>query len=259
MNLVKNHITSLVNLGKREDGRKLDEYRKPIKIEYGVSAKSAEGSAKVIIGDTEVIAGVKMELGKPYPDTPDEGSLQANVELLPLSSPEFESGPPSIESIEMSRSVVDRGIRESHAIDFNKLCIEEGEKSWTILIDVYSLNDGGNLADAIGLAALAALKDTKLPKYDKKTDKIDYTKHEEELKLKKIPVSITVYKIGTRFIIDPSLNEEEASDARLMITTTEDGKVCAMQKGGIALLSIEDIDKMVEIATEKGKELRKYL
>ncbi len=259
MSLIKNHIIGLVNAGKREDGRGYLEYRKPIKIEYGISAKSAEGSARVCIGDTEVIAGIKMEIGTPYPDTPDQGSLQANVELLPLSSPEFESGPPSIESIELSRSVVDRGIRESRAVDLKKLCIKEGEKSWIILIDVYSVNDNGNLSDAIGLVALAALKDAKFPKYDKKTDKIDFKEHTEQVKLKKIPIPITVFKIGSKYLIDPTINEEKASDSRLMITTTEDGEICAMQKGGNSQLSVEDVEKMVEIAIEKGKELRKLL
>jgi len=259
MSLIKNHITGLAVAGKREDGRGFLEYRKPIKIEYGVSAKSAEGSARVSIGDTEVVAGIKMEIGTPYPDTPDQGSLQANVELLPLSSPEFESGPPSIDSIELSRSVVDRGIRESHAVDLNSLCIKEGEKSWIVLIDVYSINDAGNLADVIGLAGLAALKDSKFPKYDKKNDKIDFTEHTEQLKLKKLPIPVTVYKIGGKYLIDPTINEEKSADARLMITTIEDGKVCAMQKGGNSPLTHEDVEKMVEIAIEKGKELRKYL
>ncbi len=259
MGLIKNHIIGLVNAGKREDGRGFLEYRKNVKIEYGVSAKSAEGSARVVIGDTEVVAGVKMEVGTPYPDTPNQGSLQANVELLPLSSPEFESGPPSIESIELSRSVVDRGIRESKAVDFNKLCIEDGKKSWIVLIDVYTINDSGNLADVIGLASLAALKDAKFPKYDKKNDKIDYSAHGEQLKLKKLPIPVTVFKVGSQYLIDPTTNEEKAADARLMITTTEDGNICAMQKGGNSFLTPEDVEKMAEIATEKGKELRKYL
>ena len=119
MSMIKDHIISLLAKDMREDGRKLTEYRKPIKIEYGISPKSAEGSSRVMIGDTEVVAGVKLEVGKPFPDTPDDGVLMVNAELLPLSNPDFESGPPSIASIELAR-VVDRGIRESHMIDTEK-------------------------------------------------------------------------------------------------------------------------------------------
>src|SRR3990167_7617811 len=131
---LRSHIISLLNADTRLDGRKLTEYRTPIEVEYGV-VKTAEGSARVKIGDTEVIAGVKMEVGEPYPDTPDEGTLIVGAELIPLSNPDFESGPPSIEAVELSR-VVDRGLRESHAVDFGKLCIKKGEKVWTILLDI---------------------------------------------------------------------------------------------------------------------------
>ena len=147
--IVEDHVKKLLMTEKRFGGRKLDEFRK-IEVEYGVSAKSAEGSARVKIGDTEVIAGIKMEVGVPYPDQPEKGTLMAGVELLPLSSPEFESGPPSIKSIELARVVVDRGIRESDALDLKKLCIKKGEKMWMVIIDNYSINDDGNLADAIG-------------------------------------------------------------------------------------------------------------
>jgi len=90
-----------------------------------------------------VFAGVKLEIGTPYPDTPDEGGLMINTELIPLSNPEFESGPPGIQAIELSR-VVDRGIRESKAIDMKKLCIEPKEKVWTVIVDIIPINDEGN-------------------------------------------------------------------------------------------------------------------
>ncbi|MEK6952344.1 MAG: exosome complex protein Rrp42 [Nanoarchaeota archaeon] len=257
--IVTNHVINLIDKDVRLDGRKLDQFR-DIKIEYGVSAKSAEGSALVKIGKTEVVAGIKMEVGEPYPDKLDEGTIIANVELLPLSSGEFESGPPTIKSIEMARSVVDRGLRESKAIDFKKLTIKKGEKVWTILIDAYSINDDGNLADAIGLATLAAIKDAKFPKYDEKEEKIDYKeKTKKSIELKELPIPVTVLKIKNKFVVDPVLDEENAMSARLTVTTIEDGRICALQKGGILPLTPEDIEKIIELATKKGKELRKLL
>ena len=71
---MKEHKLSLIKDGIRVDKRKLDDYRKPLSVELGVSNK-AEGSARVIMGDTEVIAGVKMNVGTPYPDSQDEGVL----------------------------------------------------------------------------------------------------------------------------------------------------------------------------------------
>lgn len=253
---LKNHILKLLKQEKRLDGRKPLEYRQPITVEYGVSS-TAEGSAKVQIEETIVMAGVKLSVETPYPDTPDSGNLMVGVELLPLSNPDFESGPPSIYAIELGR-VVDRGIRESKAIDTKKLCIKEGEKVWAVILDICPINDAGNLFDASALAAIAALKDAKFPEY--KDDKIDYkTKTKEGLPLTTIPVSVTVRKVGDAFFIDSTSEEEDAIDARLTVAIDDKGNIVALQKGGDEAVTSEEVDKMVGIALEKEKELRSKL
>src|SRR3989344_3156166 len=160
----KEIIAELAKQNKRLDGRSLTEYRKPITIETDISW-TAEGSAKVQIGNTVVMAGVKLALEKPDNDTPEEGGMMVNAELLPLSSPDYEPGPPGIKAIELAR-VIDRGIREAKAVDMKKLCIKVGEKAWFMTIDIITINDDGNLSDAAGLAALAALKSARFPKVD---------------------------------------------------------------------------------------------
>ena len=220
-------IKEYLEQGKRFDGRKLDEYRNLV-IEKDVS-KKAEGSVRVKLGKTEVIVGVKAGVGEPYPDSPDKGNMMVTAELLPLSSPRFELGPPKFPSIELAR-VVDRGIRVSKKIDFNKLVIEKGEKVWTIFIDIYSINDDGNLLDAAGIGALAALRIAKLPKYDKKEEKILYGEFDKDISLAKTnPIAITIHKIGDSLIVDPSREEEDTSEARLTIGIS-DGIISSMQK-----------------------------
>ncbi len=254
-NHIASHVEKTLDKGMRYDNRKLLDFRK-ITLETGVSV-NAEGSARVTIGDTEVLAGVKLDLGTPYPDIPDQGVMMVGAELLPMSNPKFEPGPPSIHAIELAR-VVDRGIRESGTIDTKKLCVKEGEKVWMMLLDLIPINDAGNLMDAFGLAALAALNDTTFPKFDSETEKVDYKeKTDKKLELSKLPIPVTVYKIGKNVIVDPLTDEEEAMDARLTVSSTEDGKLCALQKGGDITLSVEDIKKMIEIGIDKGKELRK--
>ena len=252
------HVVKLLNAGKRMDGRGLLDYRKPIDIEQDI-IKTAEGSARVKIGKTEVIVGVKLEVGTPYPDTPDEGTIIVGAELLPLSNPEFELGPPGIQAVELAR-VVDRGIRESKAIDFKKLCIEEGNKVWLVVIDICTINDDGNLLDASSLAALAALKTVKFPKYDEKAEKVNYKeKTSKKLEVEKEPIAITVTKIGGKLIVDPTTEEEKVLDARLTVITEKDGTLCALQKGGDAPLTSDEVMQIVDIAAEKGKELRGVL
>src|SRR3990170_5963308 len=223
-------IKQFLNEGKRFDGRQPDEFRE-IFIETGVSNR-AEGSARVRIGNTEVIAGVKLDVATPYPDSPDKGNLIVSAELLPLSSERFESGPPKFSAIEIGR-LTDRAIRESKFIQMEKLCIKQGEKVWAVFIDIYSLNYDGNLMDAAGIAAVAALKSARMPKYDEETGKIVYG----ELTDKKIPLSkdfpiiITAHKIGDKWLVDPTLEEEDVSETKVTIGATEEGSISSIQKG----------------------------
>ncbi len=257
MSEIKAHLLKALKKNVRYDGRKTNEFR-PITVEYGIS-KNAEGSARVRIGGTEVLAGVKMEVNTPYADTQDQGNLMVNAELLAMSNPEFESGPPSEQANEIAR-VVDRGIRESKSIDVKKLVVKKGEKVWGVLIDICTINDEGNLQDASALAAIAAVKDAKFPALTSTMD-IDYDKPltKDSLPVSKTPVEVTIIKVGDTFFVDPISAEEKQIEARLTVGVTEDGKTCAMQKGGTAPLSIEDIDKMIQLAQELAPKLREAL
>ncbi|MBR9682924.1 exosome complex protein Rrp42 [Candidatus Woesearchaeota archaeon] len=254
----KQTISELASKNKRLDGRGLEDYRQPITIETDIS-RTAEGSVRVQIGQTVVLAGVKLSIEKPYNDTPDQGGIMINAELTPMSSPEYERGPPGIKAIELSR-VIDRGIREAKTIDMKKLCIEPGEKAWFVIIDIVTINDDGNLFDAGGLAALAALKCAKFPKHDPETGVVDYKiKTKESLPLLKEPLPITVYKINNALLVDPTNQEEQAYDARLTIASDTNGTISAIQKGGKTPLSIAEISNIADLALKKAKFLREYL
>ena len=245
----RERIKKYLEEGKRFDGRKPDEFREII-IQQGVS-KNAEGSVRVKIGKTEVVVGVKLDVAEPYPDSPNKGNLMVTAELLPLSSPRFESGPPKFPAIELGR-LVDRAIRESKFIDFEKLCIKEGEKVWSVFIDIYSINDEGNLIDAATIGAIAALKMTKMPKYDEKEGKVLYDEDTgKKIPLTKdIPICITAHKIGPTIIVDPTLEEEDVSEAKITIGATPEGIISSMQKGSPSELSVEEVHEMLDM-TEK--------
>jgi exosome complex component RRP42 len=259
MNKMEEHLLKAIDADARSGGRTKTEYR-DITIETGV-VKTAEGSAKVTIGETIVIAGVKMAVEKPYPDTADQGNLMVNVELLPLSSSRFESGPPSMEAIELAR-VTDRGIRESHAIDTKKLCIKEGDSVWSVIVDICTINASGNLFDACSVAAIAALKDAKFPKLEEKETgyTVNYKETtKESLPLQSTPIGVTICKMGDNLVVDPNVEEEVLIEGRLTVTSNEDGVICALQKGGESIFTIEEIDNILSLALEKSKELREKL
>jgi len=254
-NLTKNRIHDYLKEGKRFDNRGLLDYRH-LTIETGISI-NAEGSARVRMGKTEVIAGVKMNVSEPYTDHEGEGTLVTTLELMPLASAKFESGPPKIEAIEMAR-IVDRTVRESKFIDFEKLCIKEGEKVWSIMLDLFPINDDGNLLDVACIAAVAALRDAKLPVFDEETGKVKFGEWtDKKVPLAKdIPLLFTFHKIGESIILDPVVEEEESSDARISIGILG-GKINALQKGNSECFELSGIYHILEESEKKYKEMSK--
>jgi exosome complex component RRP42 len=252
--LEKDKIQALLAEGKRPDGRKFDEYRKvELKREF---SKNADGSTRLKLGNTEVACGIKFDVGTPYPDSPDKGGMSTGVELSVGASPEFETGPPRENAIELGR-VVDRAIRESGAFDFKGMCIEEGEKAYFAFIDCYVINYDGNVFDACSLAALAALMEAKMPKYE--DDKIIRKEYSGKLKLLKKPLLTTFAKIQNSVVLDPGLEEDMSLDARFSLGTTEDDTICAFQKGGVGSFTEKEVIDSIDIALKEAKKLRKLL
>lgn len=247
-NINKKKIIALLKDGKRFDGRGKFDFRN-ISIETGISDQ-AEGSSRVRVGKTEVIVGVKMATQEPYPDHQDEGTMMTGMEFSPICGERYEIGPPKIDAIEVAR-VVDRGIRESGFIDWKKLCIKEGEKVWSISIDIYCINDDGNVLDASALGAVVALMVSKFPVYDETEGVVKYGEFTKDpLPLTdNVPLTMTFHKIGDSLVLDPNRDEEDTSEARLTLSISSPKKekmINSMQKGEIVSLSIENIEEIIK-------------
>jgi exosome complex component RRP42 len=256
-NIEKKRISELLTHDKRLDGRGMTDYR-PIKLEIGIIDK-ALGSAQVSLGKTKVLVGIKMESGTPFPDKPDKGVLITNAELIPLASPLFESGPPREKAVELAR-VVDRGIRESKAVDTKKLCIVPGKKVFLVFVDIYILDYDGNLFDASALAAIAALLTSKMREYTvNKKGEVKFKKKFIKLPVNNYPIEVTLAKINDRMIVDPSLDEEMVMDAQITIAIDKDNKICAMQKSNSGTFSSEEVVEAVRIAKTKTIEIRETI
>jgi len=285
----RDYITKLAEQGKRIDGRSFNQYRN-IEIETNVVNK-AEGSARVKIGNTQVLCGIKMDIGEPFSDTPTTGVMSTAAEFVPLASPDFESGPPRENAIELAR-VVDRGVRESQVIQLEKLCVTPGEKVWLVFIDIHILDYDGNLFDAASLGALAALLTTKVPvsRFLKELNEKDRSSWQQQLldlytipgvdevpfgvedtnnnadavkdfplPMIEPPISCTAVKINDFVLFDPCFDEEIIADVRLTVATDHKGDIRAMQKGLSGSFTREEIQKVIKGALDNGQEIRKTL
>jgi len=252
--IMRNKIYNLLLQDKRIDGRGPKDLR-PISIQTNLLAK-ADASALVKMGSTKILTGIKVEVGSPFSDRPDEGIFTVNAELLPLASTTFEPGPPDERGVELAR-VVDRSLREGKALDLKKLCLVEGEKVYVLFIDIYVLDYDGNYFDPALISALAALATLKIPKYEIVDGKAEKTGEYFQLELTSLPFSVMMGIIGEKFLVDPQIEEEKVLDVSLIVGTDEKGNIVSIQKNSPGPIPLKLMDSIMDTAVEKTEEIRK--
>jgi len=255
--LKRSKILDLLQEGKRIDGRALDEIR-PLSIDIDV-IPHANGSARVRLGDTEIVSGIKVQPDRPFPDMGDKGIFICTAEILPLAHPSAETGPPQPDVIELAR-VVDRGIRESGMVDLSQFVLEKDKSVIGLFADSVVTDHDGNLFDACSYAAVAAIITSKIPKWEMKDDiPVLIENQESNAPITTIPISVTMGRIGEFIIVDPNIDEWGCLDARITITTNSDGNIVALQKGGSDGFTLEQLVKCSELSITIGKKIREIV
>ncbi|KNC79131.1 hypothetical protein SARC_08458, partial [Sphaeroforma arctica JP610] len=151
------YILSGIQHDIRADGRACHDYRH-ITLETGVLSNT-DGSARLQLANTDILVGVKVDLGEPDHGKPNDGVVHFSVDCSASASPLFEGRGGEVLSTELKMSL-DRLIVKSKAFNTASLCILPKEKVWHLYVDVIVLMHGGNLHDSISLAVRAALSAT---------------------------------------------------------------------------------------------------
>jgi exosome complex component RRP42 len=249
----------------RCDGRRQNESR-DVEIRCGVIAQAA-GSSRVRLGGTDVIVGVKAEIGTPEADTPEIGSLEFSVECSPVASPAFrgrggeELAAELVGAIEKSYYMGPNSVASESPIDLSSLCILSGKSCWVLYVDALILDLDGSVIDAISMACRAALQDTKIPKVEiqQEGDDADFEVDDDpeqatRLDVSRVPLSLSVALTGTAIIVDPTSAEEEAATVVMSVSTNEEGHVCGISKHRGEGMSANVLLDMIAIAREELKE-----
>jgi len=255
--IMHDKLYELILRGERLDGRKPYEFRG---LELRTSfIEKTDGSAIVKLGGTKLVVGVKAVPGQPYPDTPNQGNIVVNAELLPLASSFFEPGPPDERAIELAR-VVDRCVRESRMLDLEKLILIPGKSALTVYIDVYVLDYDGNYFDPAVLGTVAALTTSKIPLYEVRDGEIIVNPEVKVgLPVRRLPVSVTVCLIGDKILVDPTSLEEAAADTSIVLGWSDEDEVSAIQKNLKGLIRLDLVEEIINVSREKSIELRARL
>lgn len=254
----KNFIQTCLLSDLRVDGRRSFDYRR-ITIKFG----REDGSSEVQLGQTHVMGFVTSQLVQPYRDRPNEGTLAIYTEFSPMADPSFESGRPGESAVEVGR-IIDRGLRESRAVDTESLCVVAGKLVWSIRIDLHIIDNGGNLVDAANIAALAALSTFRRPECtlggEDGQEVIVHLPEEREpipLIIHHLPVAVTFGFIGKEntVVIDPTHYEETVMGGRMTATLNTNGDVCAIQKAGGEGVMQSVVMQCLRIASVKAGDI----
>uniref|UniRef100_A0A6B2E7S1 Ribosomal RNA-processing protein 42 n=1 Tax=Phlebotomus kandelakii TaxID=1109342 RepID=A0A6B2E7S1_9DIPT len=226
----------------RTDGRTRRDYR-PLEIETDVVSHTS-GSARLRLANSDILVGIKTEIDTPFTDHHDEGKIEFFVDCSANATPEFEGKGGGDLALEIA-SALQKAYASPHAFDLRSLCILKHFQCWKLYVDILILECGGNLFDAVSLAVKAALFNTKIPKVSavqvdggnvelELTDDIHDCKR---LSIERVPLLVTLCKIGDHSVVDPSAEEEECASAKLVVgvsyaESTDEGFVTMLRTSG---------------------------
>uniref|UniRef100_A0A5F9DTE0 Exosome component 7 n=1 Tax=Oryctolagus cuniculus TaxID=9986 RepID=A0A5F9DTE0_RABIT len=228
-------------------------------------ASSEDPSRLCLQGHTDILVGVKAEMGTPKLEKPDEGYVEFFVDCSANATPEFEGRGGDDLGTEIANTLA--RIFNKGSLDLKSLCISPREHCWVLYVDVLLLECGGNLFDAISIAVKAALFNTRIPRVHVLEDE-EGSKEIElsddpydciQLSVENVPCIITLCKIGYRHVVDATLQEEACSLASLLVSVTNKGVVTCMRKVGKGSLDPESIFEMMETGERVGKALHSSL
>ncbi|XP_026392890.1 exosome complex exonuclease RRP42-like [Papaver somniferum] len=249
----------------RSDGRKRLTYR-PISIETEVIPQ-ANGSARVRVGATEVIASVKAELSKPNPLQPNKGKVSIFVECSPTAAPMFQGRGGEELSTELSvalqRSFLGGKSGAGAGINLSSLIVVEGKICWDLYIDGLVLSSDGNLLDVLGAAIKAALSDTGIPKVNvnaatspEEPAEVDISDEEFfKFDTSGVPVIVTLTKVGRHYIADATSEEESQMSSAISCSINKHGNICGLTKRGGSGLDPSVILDMISVAKHVSEQL----
>ncbi|EOQ99190.1 hypothetical protein E3P81_03651 [Wallemia ichthyophaga] len=236
----REYLNRYLDSNVRIDGRSLLDFRST-SINQG-SIETADGSAVVRLGNTTMVAGIKLKTALPDPSR-EAGYIVPNVDLNPVSNAKFKSGPPSDQAQVLSSRLNDL-LLSANIVNHSQLVIEPRKAVWVVYVDVTCINYDGNALDAAMIAIVAALKNTQLPEanYDYDHEKVVANKqHYAPLSLNKVVVPSSFGWFDGKLLADLTDFEQSLCAAQITVVVNPDGSLAHLSTQGLSLgHTIED-------------------
>merc|ERR1711865_961437 len=254
----REYLTAAVAADCRADGRRRLDAR-PIQLSTSLLGHTS-GSSKLRMGGTEVLAGVKVEVGIPLATQPNKGHAVVSVDCCASAG----NGAKDLDGISAQvAAMVEASLRNS-GIDWETWCLVEGKACWIFFVDLVVLQCDGNLFDACSIASLAALHSTLIPKVEVSVDPSsnelmlevdDDQSNATNLDLTNAALLVSVHSIGGWSVLNTTLEEQECSEALLVVACGPD-TICGIHKGGTREIKPDQMFEMCREAQGFGQLMR---
>lgn len=220
-------ITLITPEGLRLDGRRVDELRKPIKMQVGV-LKNSSGSAYIEQGKTKILVAVQgpREAHPKHVALPGRALLRTRYHMAPFSTDERKSPAPSRREIELGKVIREALEPALFLEEFPKTVID-------VFIEVLQA-DAGTRSAGITAASLA-LAEAGIPMRD-------------------LVTAVAVGKVGGKIVLDLNEAEDEYGEGDMPVAMMPNlNKITLLQLNG--RLTRQDLEEGLALAKKGIKEL----
>ena len=157
----------------RPDHRTPNQYRE---IKISRLTQSFNSPINVNLGKTQIFSQINAKLVSPKIERPSEGIINFQVDthhLKPMA--DFNSSNEALNEFRIAiNTILEKCLKESHALDTNILCVIPGKIVYKITLEINIIKHDGNVFDAAVIAALTSWLSFKIPFFRVKEGELYY-------------------------------------------------------------------------------------
>ena len=235
---------------KRSDDRTINEYRQ-LSIKHLTS--SYNSPIEVRLGNTQIFSQINAKLVQPRTERPSEGIISFQVDTHHLKpNADFTSTNEALNEFRISISnILEKCLKESHALDTNILCVIPGKLVWKVILDISVIKNDGNIFDTAIIAALSSWLTYKIPFFRIKEGELYYDSF-INLTTIHMPVCVTngIFLKKNKneeimFVLDPTFEEESVMSGSVSICANIFGEISYMHMNTEVQVGLEDIEELI--------------
>ena len=235
---------------KRSDDRTINEYRQ-LSIKHLTS--SYNSPIEVRLGNTQIFSQINAKLVQPRTERPSEGIISFQVDTHHLKpNADFTSTNEALNEFRISISnILEKCLKESHALDTNILCVIPGKLVWKVILDISVIKHDGNIFDSAIIAALSSWLTYKIPFFRIKEGELYYDSF-INLTTIHMPVCVTngIFSKKNKseeimFVLDPTFEEESVMSGSVSICANIFGAISYMHMNTEIQVGLEDIEELM--------------